>query len=179
MFTVFALCFCFPFHILTYWSFYAYLYCYLQNGRISSMDFHKTSSYLVTASDDESIRLYDVASARSVPFFFVLSLKFPPFLSTMFVFFVVVHCILLGTFKSQKIFWLCISHTLVLSIIVVIGNCWFHKTHSIFFFFLVELRTSWKGLWANWLTCRLFEEKKEKNNWGLSKFCHAWYSVKM
>lgn len=36
---------------------------HLQNGRISSMDFHKTSSYLVTASDDESIRLYDVASA--------------------------------------------------------------------------------------------------------------------
>ncbi|GMY12221.1 protein ANTHESIS POMOTING FACTOR 1 [Fagus crenata] len=34
------------------------------NGRISSMDFHKTSSYLVTASDDESIRLYDVASAN-------------------------------------------------------------------------------------------------------------------
>ncbi|KAJ6919313.1 wd repeat-containing protein 82 [Populus alba x Populus x berolinensis] len=33
------------------------------NGRISSMDFHKTSSYLVTASDDESIRLYDVAGA--------------------------------------------------------------------------------------------------------------------
>ncbi|KAL5557567.1 hypothetical protein UlMin_039803 [Ulmus minor] len=33
------------------------------NGRISSLDFHKTSSYLVTASDDESIRLYDVASA--------------------------------------------------------------------------------------------------------------------
>ncbi|KAG6399800.1 hypothetical protein SASPL_141285 [Salvia splendens] len=37
--------------------------CYLPNGRISSMDFHKTSGYLVTASDDESIRLYDVASA--------------------------------------------------------------------------------------------------------------------
>ncbi|XP_037495387.1 protein ANTHESIS POMOTING FACTOR 1 isoform X4 [Jatropha curcas] len=36
------------------------------NGRISSMDFHKTSSYLVTASDDESIRLYDVASATVV-----------------------------------------------------------------------------------------------------------------
>ncbi|KAH7519930.1 hypothetical protein FEM48_Zijuj08G0089600 [Ziziphus jujuba var. spinosa] len=33
------------------------------NGRISSIDFHKASSYLVTASDDESIRLYDVASA--------------------------------------------------------------------------------------------------------------------
>ncbi|KAH9750823.1 WD REPEATS REGION domain-containing protein [Citrus sinensis] len=29
------------------------------NGRISSMDFHKSSSYLVTASDDESIRPYD------------------------------------------------------------------------------------------------------------------------
>ena len=26
------------------------------------MDFHRTSSYLVTASDDESIRLYDVAT---------------------------------------------------------------------------------------------------------------------
>ncbi|CAN1340229.1 Protein ANTHESIS POMOTING FACTOR 1, partial [Linum perenne] len=33
------------------------------SGRISSMDFHKPSSYLVTASDDESIRLYDVATA--------------------------------------------------------------------------------------------------------------------
>ncbi|KAI4327725.1 hypothetical protein L6164_020151 [Bauhinia variegata] len=32
------------------------------NGKISSMDFHKASSYLVTASDDESIRLYDVTS---------------------------------------------------------------------------------------------------------------------
>ncbi|KAK9146789.1 hypothetical protein Sjap_006692 [Stephania japonica] len=32
------------------------------NGRISSMDFHRASSYLVTASDDESIRLYDVAN---------------------------------------------------------------------------------------------------------------------
>ncbi|KAG9129903.1 hypothetical protein Leryth_007001 [Lithospermum erythrorhizon] len=33
------------------------------NSRISSMDFHKTSNFLVTASDDESIRLYDVANA--------------------------------------------------------------------------------------------------------------------
>ncbi|GAB4845067.1 hypothetical protein Ancab_038473 [Ancistrocladus abbreviatus] len=33
------------------------------SGRISSIDFHKNSSYLVTASDDESIRLYDVANA--------------------------------------------------------------------------------------------------------------------
>ncbi|KAF4383220.1 hypothetical protein F8388_009251 [Cannabis sativa] len=35
------------------------------SGRISSIDFHKTSTYLVTASDDESIRLYDVASATN------------------------------------------------------------------------------------------------------------------
>lgn len=41
--------------LLTNWSF--------QNGRISSMDFHRASNYLVTASDDESIRLYDVANA--------------------------------------------------------------------------------------------------------------------
>ncbi|KAH9607247.1 hypothetical protein KSS87_022156 [Heliosperma pusillum] len=33
------------------------------SGRISSMDFHRDSSYMVTASDDESIRLYDVANA--------------------------------------------------------------------------------------------------------------------
>ncbi|GAY66786.1 hypothetical protein CUMW_251520 [Citrus unshiu] len=33
------------------------------NGRISSMNFHKSSSYLVTASDDESIRPYDVSAA--------------------------------------------------------------------------------------------------------------------
>ncbi|XP_039120455.1 protein ANTHESIS POMOTING FACTOR 1 [Dioscorea cayenensis subsp. rotundata] len=33
------------------------------NGRISSMDFHRATSYLVTASDDESIRLYDVQNA--------------------------------------------------------------------------------------------------------------------
>ncbi|KAE9619536.1 hypothetical protein Lal_00041758 [Lupinus albus] len=30
------------------------------NCTISSMDFHKASSYLVTASDDDSIRLYDI-----------------------------------------------------------------------------------------------------------------------
>ncbi|XP_078440199.1 transducin/WD40 repeat-like superfamily protein isoform X2 [Wolffia australiana] len=33
------------------------------NCRISSMDFHKATNYLVTASDDESIRLYDVQNA--------------------------------------------------------------------------------------------------------------------
>ncbi|KAK9136702.1 hypothetical protein Sjap_007296 [Stephania japonica] len=36
------------------------------NGRISSMDFHRASSYLVTASDDESIRLYDIANGTVV-----------------------------------------------------------------------------------------------------------------
>lgn len=39
-----------------------------QSGRISSMDFHKTSNYLVTASNDESIRLYDVANATYASF---------------------------------------------------------------------------------------------------------------
>ncbi|KAK8945886.1 hypothetical protein KSP40_PGU006994 [Platanthera guangdongensis] len=33
------------------------------NGRISSMDFHKATTYLVTASADESIRLYDMQNA--------------------------------------------------------------------------------------------------------------------
>jgi len=33
------------------------------NGRISSMDFHRTTNYLVTASDNESIRLYDIPNA--------------------------------------------------------------------------------------------------------------------
>ncbi|KAJ0234378.1 WD_REPEATS_REGION domain-containing protein [Hirschfeldia incana] len=33
------------------------------NCRISSIDFNKNSSYMVTASDDDSIRLYDVATA--------------------------------------------------------------------------------------------------------------------
>lgn len=36
---------------------------YAQSGRISSLDFHKATSYVVTASDDESIRLYDVSTA--------------------------------------------------------------------------------------------------------------------
>lgn len=35
----------------------------VQNCRISSIDFNKNSSYMVTASDDDSIRLYDVATA--------------------------------------------------------------------------------------------------------------------
>lgn len=38
----------------------------VQNCRISSIDFNKNSSYMVTASDDDSIRLYDVATATWV-----------------------------------------------------------------------------------------------------------------
>ncbi|KAL6577254.1 hypothetical protein OROMI_011530 [Orobanche minor] len=34
------------------------------NGRISSLDYHKAASYVVTASDDESIRFYDVSTQR-------------------------------------------------------------------------------------------------------------------
>ncbi|KAL6563120.1 hypothetical protein OROHE_005707 [Orobanche hederae] len=33
------------------------------NDRISSLDYHKAASYVVTASDDESIHLYDVSTA--------------------------------------------------------------------------------------------------------------------
>lgn len=39
---------------------------WVQNCRISSIDFNKNSSYMVTASDDDSIRLYDVATATWV-----------------------------------------------------------------------------------------------------------------
>lgn len=41
----------------------------VQNCRISSIDFNKNSSYMVTASDDDSIRLYDVATATWVDIF--------------------------------------------------------------------------------------------------------------
>eukprot|EP00897_Mesotaenium_endlicherianum_P011025 jgi/Mesen1/9951/ME000071S09362 len=37
-----------------------------QNGRINSLDFHRTEDLLVTASDDESIRLYNTSSATLV-----------------------------------------------------------------------------------------------------------------
>lgn len=33
------------------------------NGKINSLDFHRTNNYLVTASDDESIRLFDTGNA--------------------------------------------------------------------------------------------------------------------
>lgn len=50
--------------MIFFWKmFLEHVFCILQNGRISSMDFHKATNYLVTASDDESIRLYDVQNA--------------------------------------------------------------------------------------------------------------------
>jgi WD40 repeat protein len=45
-------------------SFFLWGLFVFQNGRISSMDFHsKATNYLVTACDDESIRLYDIQNA--------------------------------------------------------------------------------------------------------------------
>jgi WD40 repeat protein len=39
----------------------------VQDGRkINSLDFHRTEDRLVTASDDETIRLYDTANAKYV-----------------------------------------------------------------------------------------------------------------
>uniref|UniRef100_A0A803MSE2 Uncharacterized protein n=1 Tax=Chenopodium quinoa TaxID=63459 RepID=A0A803MSE2_CHEQI len=35
-------------------------------GKINSIDFHRTSDLLVTASDDDSVRLYDIVSAKIV-----------------------------------------------------------------------------------------------------------------
>ncbi|KAL0395709.1 UNVERIFIED_CONTAM: protein ANTHESIS POMOTING FACTOR 1 [Sesamum calycinum] len=36
----------------------------LEGGKINSLDFHRTADLLVTASDDDSVRLYDIASAK-------------------------------------------------------------------------------------------------------------------
>lgn len=47
---------------------------YVQDGRkINSLDFHRTEDRLVTASDDETIRLYDTANAKYV--FLLTSMK--------------------------------------------------------------------------------------------------------
>lgn len=62
-----------------------------QNGRISSMDFHRLSNYLVTASDDESIRLYDVANAT-----YDSSLIFISFFSFFFLLHVFLYIIYLN-----------------------------------------------------------------------------------
>lgn len=36
----------------------------LQVGKINSLDFHRKDDLLVTASEDDSVRLYDIANAR-------------------------------------------------------------------------------------------------------------------
>ena len=52
-----------PRHTILIWFFWCIIILF-QNGRICSMDFHsKSTNYLVTASDDESIRLYDTQDA--------------------------------------------------------------------------------------------------------------------
>lgn len=44
----------------------------LQVGKINSIDFHRKEDLLVTASEDDSVRFYDIANAKSVFFFFFL-----------------------------------------------------------------------------------------------------------
>lgn len=34
-----------------------------QEGNISSLDFHRTEDLLITASEDDSVRLYNIATA--------------------------------------------------------------------------------------------------------------------
>ncbi|KAI9106889.1 hypothetical protein K1719_022417 [Acacia pycnantha] len=34
------------------------------NGKINSIDFHRKDDLLVTASEDDSVRLYDIANAK-------------------------------------------------------------------------------------------------------------------
>jgi len=38
----------------------------LQLGKINSIDFHRKEDLLVTASEDDSVRFYDIANAKSV-----------------------------------------------------------------------------------------------------------------
>lgn len=40
-----------------------------QGGKIFSLDFHRTADLLVTASEDDSVRLYDIANAKWVVLF--------------------------------------------------------------------------------------------------------------
>ena len=35
-----------------------------QGGKINSLDFHRKEDLLVTASEDDSVRLYDIATAK-------------------------------------------------------------------------------------------------------------------
>lgn len=40
------------------------LLCLFQVGKINSIDLHRTDDLLVTASEDDSVRLYDIANAK-------------------------------------------------------------------------------------------------------------------
>lgn len=44
--------------------------CFVQVGKINSLDFHRKDDLLVTASEDDSVRLYDIASAKLVSLLF-------------------------------------------------------------------------------------------------------------
>lgn len=35
-----------------------------QGGKVNSLDFHRTADLLVTTSDDDSVRFYDITSAK-------------------------------------------------------------------------------------------------------------------
>lgn len=37
---------------------------FFQGGKINSIDFHRKDDILVTASEDDSVRLYDIANAK-------------------------------------------------------------------------------------------------------------------
>lgn len=39
---------------------------FLQGGKVNSIDFHRKDDLLVTASEDDSVRLYDIANAKWV-----------------------------------------------------------------------------------------------------------------
>jgi WD40 repeat protein len=67
---------------LLIWFFWGIIILF-QNGRVSSMDFHsKDTKYLVTASDDETIRLYDTQDAVWV-WIITLSLEFYIWVNTV------------------------------------------------------------------------------------------------
>lgn len=46
-----------------------YNYKVWQVGKINSLDFHRSADILVTASEDDSVRLYDIANAKWVLLF--------------------------------------------------------------------------------------------------------------
>lgn len=48
----------------------------LQGGKIHSLGFHRTDDLLVTSSEDDSLRLFDIANAKSV---------LPPFLGFLLI----------------------------------------------------------------------------------------------